>query len=136
MSFPSNWLTIALKPFCIKSYCILLSHWLLRESNCLLSYHIWVICLLLLEYTIVLRKIFIIARSRLFLDSQHILVIFFCFKDKVPFNLCSNVVYKFLPCRCNATYHGKICQHFNNRVGKYLVVSPLTTSAVEDMFYR
>ena len=34
---------------------------------------------------------------------------FFRFKDKVRFNLRSNVVYKFLCGRCNATYYGKTC---------------------------
>ena len=34
---------------------------------------------------------------------------FFRFKDKVPFNLHSNVVYKFSCGRCNATYYGKTC---------------------------
>ena len=34
---------------------------------------------------------------------------FFCFKDKVPFNLRSNVVYKFACGRCNATYYGETC---------------------------
>ena len=64
---------------------------------------------------------------------------FFRFKDKVPFNLRSNVVYKF-PCgRCNATY-GETCQHLNVRVGEHLGISPLTgkkskarkTTAVKD----
>ena len=34
---------------------------------------------------------------------------FFRFKNKVPFNLRSNVVYKFSCGRCNATYYGQIC---------------------------
>ena len=34
---------------------------------------------------------------------------FFCFKDKVLFNLRSNVVYKFSCGRCNATYYGETC---------------------------
>ena len=38
---------------------------------------------------------------------------FFRFKDKVPFNLRSNVVYKFSCGRCNATYYGETCRHLN-----------------------
>ena len=34
---------------------------------------------------------------------------FFRFKDKVPFNLRSHVVYKFSCGRCNATYYGETC---------------------------
>ena len=56
---------------------------------------------------------------------------FFCFKDKVPFNLGSNVIYKFLCCRC---------QHLNIRLDEHSGVSPLTrkkskakrTTAIKD----
>ena len=51
---------------------------------------------------------------------------FFRFKDKVPFNLRSNVVYKFSCGRCNATYYGETCRHLNIRVGEHSGVSPLT----------
>ena len=65
---------------------------------------------------------------------------FFRFKDKVPFNLRSNVVYKFSCGRCNATYYGETCQHLNIRVGEHSGVSPLTgkksktkkTTAIKD----
>ena len=54
------------------------------------------------------------------------LINFFRFKDKVPFNLRSNVVYKFSCGRCNATCYGEKCQHLNVRVGEYSGISPLT----------
>ena len=65
---------------------------------------------------------------------------FFCFKDKVPFNLCSNVVYKFSCGRCSATYYGETCRHLNVGVGEHSGISPLTrknskarkTTAVKD----
>ena len=65
---------------------------------------------------------------------------FFRFKDKVPFNLRSNVVYKFSCGRCNATYYGETCRHLNIRVGEHSGVSPLTgkksktkkTTAIKD----
>ena len=65
---------------------------------------------------------------------------FFRFKDKVPFNLRSNVVYKFSCGRCNATYYGKTCRHLNVRIGEHSGISPLTgkkskarkTTAVKD----
>ena len=56
---------------------------------------------------------------------------FFRFKDKVPFNLRSNVVYKFSCGRCNATYYGKTCQHLSIRVGEDSGISPLTVKKVE-----
>ena len=51
---------------------------------------------------------------------------FFRFKDKVPFNLRSNVVYKFSCGRCNTTYYGETCRHLNIRVGEHSGVPPLT----------
>ena len=44
----------------------------------------------------------------------------------MPFNLRSNVVYKFLCGRCNATYYGKTCEHLNIRIGDHSGVSSLT----------
>ena len=136
MTFPSNWLTFALKLFWIKSSCIFPSHWLLTKKNSLLLYHILVICLLLF-YRIVLSIIIIV----LFLSPRHVSVIFFCFKDKLSFNLCSNVVYKFSCGRCNATSFGETCRLLNVRVGEHSRVSPLTgkkskaktTTAIKDI---
>ena len=51
---------------------------------------------------------------------------FFQFKDKMPYCLRSNVIYKFSCGRCNATYYGETCRHLSVRVGKYSGVSPLT----------
>ena len=58
----------------------------------------------------------------------------------MPFNLRSNVVYKFLCGRCNATYYGETCRHLNIRVGEHSGVLPLTrkklkaktTTAIKD----
>ena len=58
----------------------------------------------------------------------------------MPFNLRSNVVYKFSCGRRNATYYGKTCRHSNIRVGEHSGVSPLTgkksnaktTTAIKD----
>ena len=66
------------------------------------------------------RKIRVIFKSTTRLSN------FFRFKDKVPFNLRSNVLYKFSCGRCNATYYGKTCRHLNIRVGEHSGVSPLT----------
>ena len=65
---------------------------------------------------------------------------FFHFKDKVPFNLRCNVVYKFSCGRCNATYYGETCRHLNIRIGEHSGVLPLTgkkskaktTTAIKD----
>ena len=51
---------------------------------------------------------------------------FFQFKDKMPYCLHSNIVYKFSCGRCNATYYGETCRHLSVRVGEHSVVSTLT----------
>ena len=67
-----------------------------------------------------------INNNLLFCKSTTSLSKFFRFKDKVHFNLLSNVVYKFSCGRCNATYYGKTCRHLNIRVGEDSGVSLLT----------
>ena len=65
---------------------------------------------------------------------------FYRYKDKVPFNLCSNAVSKFWCSRCNVSYYDNKCQHLNIRVGEDSGVSPLTgkksnaktTTAIKD----
>ena len=62
------------------------------------------------------------------------------FQDKVPFNLRSNVVYKFSCGRCNAAYYGETCWGLSIRVGEHSGVLPLTgkkskaktTTAIKD----
>ena len=61
----------------------------------------------------------------IFKSSTHISN-FFQFKDKMPYCLCSNVVYKFLYGRCNAPYYSETCRHLSVRVGKHLPISLLT----------
>ena len=61
----------------------------------------------------------------IFKSSTHISN-FFQFKDKMPFRLRSNVVYKFSCGRCNATYYGETCRHLSVRVGEHSGISPLT----------
>ena len=60
----------------------------------------------------------------------------------MPFNLHTNVAYKFLCGRCSATYYGEASWHLNIRVGEHSSVSLLTgkkattatkrTSAIKD----
>ena len=66
------------------------------------------------------------VKLELFLNHQHVLPIFFQFKDKMPCCLRSNVVYKFSCGRCNATYYGETCRHLSVRVDEHSGVSPLT----------
>ena len=76
-------------------------------------------------YRIVLTKIFL-CKIKVIFNSTTRLSNFFRFRDKMPFNLRSTVVYKFACGRCNATSYGEICRHLNVRVGQHSGVSLLT----------
>ena len=71
------------------------------------------------------------CKTRLFLCPRHVLVFFFGFKNKVPFNLRSNVVQKFFCGRWNGTYYGETCRHLNVRIGEFSAVSTLTRKKLE-----
>ena len=44
----------------------------------------------------------------------------------MPCRLRSNILYKFLCGRCNATYYNKTCWNLSVRVGEHSGVSPIT----------
>ena len=81
-----------------------------------------------------------ICKIKVILKSTARLSNFSRFKDEVPFNLRSNVVYKFSCGRCNATYYDETCRHLNIIVGEHSGVSLLTvkksraktTTAIKD----
>ena len=66
------------------------------------------------------------CKIRVIFKSSTRITNFFQFKDKIPYCLRSNVVYKFLYGRCSATYYGETCQHLSVRVGEHSGVLPLT----------
>ena len=51
---------------------------------------------------------------------------FFGFKDKIPRELKSGLVYRFKCGGCNTTYYGKTIRHFHVRIYEHLGISPLT----------
>ena len=54
----------------------------------------------------------------------------FRFKDVIPKDLRSHLVYKFLCSRCNATYFGKTARHLNVKSGKHISLSSLIGNRV------
>ena len=78
----------------------------------------------LLRYSI--SKNLPFCKIRVIFKSSTRISNFFQFKDKMFYCLHSNVAYKFLCGRCNATYYGKTCRHLSLRVGERSGVSPLT----------
>ena len=55
----------------------------------------------------------------------------FRFKDCVPKELTSGVVYKFQCGLCNETYYGETVRHLVVRSGEHIGVSPLTNKKVK-----
>ena len=55
----------------------------------------------------------------------------FRFKDPIPRDLISGVVYKFQCGPCNESYYGKSTRHLDIRSGKHIDVSPLTGKKVK-----
>ena len=49
----------------------------------------------------------------------------FRFKDQIPKDLTSGVVYKFQCGLCNESYYGECMRHLNFRIGEHIGISPL-----------
>ena len=54
----------------------------------------------------------------------------FRFKDVIPKDLRSHLVYKFQCSSCNATCYGKTARHLNVKSGKHIILFPLTGDRV------
>ena len=67
---------------------------------------------------------------KVILKSTNHLSSLFRFKDVIPKELRSHLVYELSCSSCNATYYGKIKRHLNGRSGKHISVSPLTGNRV------
>ena len=55
----------------------------------------------------------------------------FHFKDQIPKDLTSGVVYKFQCGLCNESYYGECMRHLNIRIGEYIGISPFTRKQVK-----
>ena len=65
------------------------------------------------------------CKLQMVFKSQRKLSNFFRFKDRLPSNLVSGVVYKYTCGRCNSTYYGQTDRHLV-RSGEHTGISPLT----------
>ena len=55
----------------------------------------------------------------------------FHFKDQIPKDLTSGVVYKFQCGLCNESYYGECMRHLNVRIGEHIGISSLTRKQVK-----
>ena len=67
---------------------------------------------------------------KIIFKSTHRLSFFFRFKDIIPREMRSHLVYKFSCSSCNATYYGKTERHLNVRSGEHIGKSALTGKKV------
>ena len=65
-------------------------------------------------------------------QSKNRLSILFRFKDSIPKELRSHIVYKFLCSNCKITYYGETERHLNARSGEHLSLSALTGKRVNN----
>ena len=66
------------------------------------------------------------CKLQIVFKSQRKLSNVFRFKDRLPFDLVSGVVYKYTCGRCNSTYYGETDRHVKVRSGEHIGISPLT----------
>ena len=66
------------------------------------------------------------CKLQIVFKSQRKLSNVFRFKDRLPFDLVSGVVYKYTCGRCNSTYYGETDRHLKVRSGEHIRISPLT----------
>ena len=55
----------------------------------------------------------------------------FRFKDRIPKEITSGVIYKFQCGLCNESYHGECVRHLTVRIGEHIGISPLTKKKVK-----
>ena len=63
--------------------------------------------------------------------SQNKLENVFCFKDCIPEELTSGVVYKFQSGLCNESYYGECVRHLMIRIGEHIGISSLPRKKVQ-----
>ena len=66
------------------------------------------------------------CKLQIVFKSQRKLSNVFHFKDRLPFDLVSGVVYKYTCGRCNSTCYGETGRHVKVRSGEHIGASPLT----------
>ena len=59
-------------------------------------------------------------------NSCKLQIVFKSFRDRLPSDLVSGVVYKYTSGRCNSTYYGETDRHLKVRSGAQIGISPLT----------
>ena len=78
-----------------------------------------------------LKGILNCCKLQIVFKSQNKLAKAFRFKDRIPKELTSGVVYKFQCGLCNESYYCECARHLNVRIGEHIRISPLTQKKVK-----
>ena len=78
-----------------------------------------------------LKGILNCCKLQIAFKSQNKLAKAFRFKDRIPKELTSGVVYKFQCGLCNESYYGECVRHLNVRIGEHIGISPLARKKVK-----
>ena len=73
------------------------------------------------------------CRLRIIFSTTVRMADFFKFKDEIPKELLSGLVYHFRCGSCNAIYYGKTICHFKVRVSEHLGISCLTSKTLSSV---
>ena len=79
----------------------------------------------------VLKRVLGCCKIQIVFKNQRNLSNVFRFKDRLPYELISHVVYKFQCGRCNSSYIGETDRHLKVRSGEHIGISPLTFNKVK-----
>ena len=72
-----------------------------------------------------LKGIFSCSKLKIVFKSKNKLANALRFKDHIPKELTSSVVYKFQWGHCNESYYGECVRYRNARIGEHIGISPL-----------
>ena len=78
-----------------------------------------------------LKSILNCCKLQIVFKSQRKLAHVFRFKDCLPFDLVSGMVYKYMCGRCNSSYYGETDRHLKVRSREHIGISPLTFRKVK-----
>ena len=78
------------------------------------------------ELNLIFRKYYPQLNLRLIFKNNFTIQNFFKFKDVIPENVRSNLVYEFQCRTCKSYYIGETTRHFHTRISEHLGISPRT----------
>ena len=71
------------------------------------------------------------CKLQIVFKSQRKLASVFRFKDRLPYDLVSGVVYKYTCGSCKSSYYGETDRHLKVRCGEHIGISPLTSKKIK-----